>query len=562
MQVKEGKWNPSRVLEAVGAIGYRPSSALLDICDNSISNSATFVSISISAEQISTSVGRKTVISKFLVADNGSGMDEAGIDNALSLGSSTDFYAQETLSKFGMGLKSASSSLGKQLTVISKKKNGELSVAILDQEEIFKANKGYFYRFGVASDADRKIFEESTQNAESGTVIIISKVHIDKMPSISEIRNELTNEIGVVYYYYLNGKINERAPLNFYLDGNKVTGIDPLFISEIDNEEGNLEESSWDGCSVRWISKPINIQLDSESQCTAVVEMTQLPHPPSMNYHNKMTAKECRDKYMIGAGNYGFYIYRNNRLISWANKLDLIALDQDLYSFRGRLNITSESDNVLNIDVTKSRINLSEIAKEQLLPVLAEAKKKSILAWKNAGSVISRIQSTDPHDKINLELDKVGELVEKEDLVDEQVSSATEKKKLETRRKNATNSKPASEEEKKKLIESGQRVQYVASLANNQLWERAHDAEHGLIVRINLSHRLMREIITSLPENSQLIKVLDLIFYSLARGEFGVIYKSDIPEATCEDVLSEYRERVSNDLSELIKKITPANIVS
>ena len=47
----------------------------------------------------------------------------------------------------------------------------------------------------------------------------------------------------------------------------------------------------------------------------------------------------------------------------------------------------------------------------------------------------------------------------------------------------------------------------------------------------------------------------------MARGEYAVVYKSAIPEVTCEDVLTEYRERVSNELSEMIKKISSSAIV-
>ena len=53
----------------------------------------------------------------------------------------------------------------------------------------------------------------------------------------------------------------------------------------------------------------------------------------------------------------------------------------------------------------------------------------------------------------------------------------------------------------------------------------------------------------------------DLLFFSMARGEYAVVYKSEIPEATCEEVLTEYRERVSNELSEIIKKISSSAIV-
>ena len=36
-----GKWNPARLFDALGRIGYNPVSALLDICDNSISAEVT-----------------------------------------------------------------------------------------------------------------------------------------------------------------------------------------------------------------------------------------------------------------------------------------------------------------------------------------------------------------------------------------------------------------------------------------------------------------------------------------------------------------------------------------
>ena len=90
-----------------------------------------------------------------------------------------------------------------------------------------------------------------------------------------------------------------------------------------------------------------------------------------------MSQNECRSHYLIGAGNYGFYIYRNWRLISWADRLGFVPRDQDLYSFRGRLLINGDADDILNIDVTKSHIHLSEIAQDQLKLVIQEAVRKS-----------------------------------------------------------------------------------------------------------------------------------------------------------------------------------------
>ena len=64
-------------------------------------------------------------------------MDEEGLDNALTLGSSAERYSENTLSKFGMGLKTAASSLGKRLEMcISRSENdlGKVYKVVLDQD--------------------------------------------------------------------------------------------------------------------------------------------------------------------------------------------------------------------------------------------------------------------------------------------------------------------------------------------------------------------------------------------------------------------------------------------
>jgi hypothetical protein len=66
---------------------------------------------------------------------------------------------------------------------------------------------------------------------------------------------------------------------------------------------------------------------------------------------------------LIGSGNYGFYVYRNKRLISWASQLQgIIPIDQDYFAFRGRILIDDSADDYFNIDVKKSTLTLSDEA--------------------------------------------------------------------------------------------------------------------------------------------------------------------------------------------------------
>src|SRR5256885_2106177 len=92
--VKKGAVNAGRVLRALGRIGYHPVSAVLDIADNAVSARATKIAIDIGVQKEKhAGPGRpKAVISSFTIVDNGKGMDEAALDNAIALGASDAYY--------------------------------------------------------------------------------------------------------------------------------------------------------------------------------------------------------------------------------------------------------------------------------------------------------------------------------------------------------------------------------------------------------------------------------------------------------------------------------------
>jgi hypothetical protein len=547
--------NPGRLLSAFGHIGYNPVSALLDIADNSVSAQATTIAITVHAENQKGGVGRpKAVLKSFVVVDNGFGMDVAGLDNALSLGSSPQAYHEYTLSKFGLGLKSAAASLGKQLEIITRPKTNlkKAFKASLDYKAI---QDKYCYELTDPSPDDLALLA-SVAGQQSGTVIRITELHHDSLPRAADIIDELTKRAGVIYHYYLQGLVPHAAKLSLSINANPVEPFDPLATAEIDpTDAGNLDENSWTGVKPCWIHRSQKIQLDKKGLSSAEVTITQLPHPPSVARDGKMTQQACREKYMIAAGNYGFYIYRNHRLISWADSLGFVPMDQDLYAFRGRFLIDSQADDLLNIDVTKSRIHLSETAEDLLRPLISEAVKKSRSGWNNAKWYIKKLLARSPHDDANEQLDKISRLEDKSDQLDETVAPPDERDKLKQRRETAVAGKPATPEESERLREQKQRVQWVASLDNNQLWERAHDPTEGLIVRVNSSHRFARDLLAVVQGDANLLKVIDLFFFALARGEFEVIYKSQLDAEVLENVMAEYRERVGGTLSEMIRQL-------
>ena len=102
------------MIEALRGLGYTTATALADIIDNSIAAGADKVEIQFSWDGDASTVA---------VLDNGLGMDEAELDLAMRLGekSPLDERGTHDLGRFGLGLKTASFSQCRRLTVASRK---------------------------------------------------------------------------------------------------------------------------------------------------------------------------------------------------------------------------------------------------------------------------------------------------------------------------------------------------------------------------------------------------------------------------------------------------------
>lgn len=117
------------LVESTRSIGYSFEAAVADIIDNSISAGATGVSIDFQSNDPAW----------LCIMDNGSGMTEEELINAMRYGSKSvlDERGKDDLGRFGLGMKMASLSQCRKLTVMTKK-NGEVSAACWDLDYINK----------------------------------------------------------------------------------------------------------------------------------------------------------------------------------------------------------------------------------------------------------------------------------------------------------------------------------------------------------------------------------------------------------------------------------------
>jgi hypothetical protein len=534
--------NPGRVLHALGAIGYTPESALCDIVDNSITHGkASHVWIELIAEP-GVAENRRNNASQYIVADDGIGLDEEGLSNALALGS--DPAAGGSLGKFGMGLKSAGLSQGKRITVLSKASGKEIGKRVLDLDYIDEAGT-YVQLSGDLTNSEKEIWKGFLDDSESGTIVIIDKAHKDNQPSIKSTRKDLQRQLGIIYYYFLTGD----DAIEMRLDDQQVEPFDPLFADEA-NENGDLDEHHWDGESVQWLSKRQELIIDPEQNVQVGVEMTQLPQPPTSGEDQAATRK----RYMIEAGNYGFFVYRNKRLISRGERFtDIIPFDQDYYAFRGRILINDNADAVLNIDVKKSRVLLSEDARAALTDHVYEARIKSRDAWRLASEAVSKKLGADAQNKANERLAASEEI----DVLPSESDSAEIEERRDTRRKQQGEDRPVKEMERERIEADLQRVLMEEFLVDNVVWERAYDPATGTtIVRLNGSHRFVRHVFQHYAEDFGVTLVLNALFLCLARTESYAINNMDQQAEDLEAIF----ENLRRIFSEQVAKVTQESL--
>lgn len=558
-------WNPSRVLFGLSRIGYTPHGAIADIVDNSVTYGAHNINIIIVQDREDLAITRKNNIREYVIVDDGAGMDKDGILQALNLGADI-VYPEKSLSKFGLGLKSASFSQGKRLEIISSKGSGqEFSKYYVDLNEI---TTEYFCNNTDISEEDQKLIGNFLPD-KKGTIIRITDIHKNNHPSLKATIDQLTYRLGTIYYYYI------KDGLNLSLNGEKIEKVDVLFTEEAE-VNGNLNEHEWNGRTVTWIKKLTTQTLDIESDppISAEIEVTQLPHPPIHALDGEGEQARVRNKYKIEAGNYGYYVYRNKRLISWAERFDgIIPQDQDFYSFRGRILLDDKADDAFNIDVKKTHLTLSDDAHNALNDLSDEYKRKSKKAWERAKKLKDQVLGEEPNsvsndiaDKLELPDTMLGDEIpspeetkrikQKEIEVKEKIKNKI-KEEVAREKQIEGDHTPVTDDDIKNYITGGaagnKRIFRVDHIEDNLLWEPYWEDDWGVCVRINRNHRFARCIFEDNAGNLDLQVIFEILLLQASQAEIAMRRSAIQKDDDVESVIFEYRENMSSLLVKMMR---------
>lgn len=205
------------MLEALRGLGYSTAAALADIIDNSISAGAKEVCIDFTWDGPA---------SRITVLDDGHGMDDAELESAMRLGDKNplDARAAHDLGRFGMGLKTASFSQCRRLTVATVRK-GAASCLRWDLDELAAdPESGWILFEGPA--AGSRPFIAGLKGKKAGTLILWETM--DRVvtagytsDNFHDLIDNVESHLAMVFHRLIQGP---RARLRLFLNGRPVAG--------------------------------------------------------------------------------------------------------------------------------------------------------------------------------------------------------------------------------------------------------------------------------------------------------------------------------------------------
>lgn len=317
-QYKSNHPNAAKLISSLRNTGYDSYAAVEDIIDNSIDAEARSIRVVVENE-------RKNL--RIIIADNGSGMNEAILDEALKLGSITEKDEVSDLGKFGMGLCTASISMARKLEVITREKKGSYLYSCQDLDLVIKLNE--FKKIGPepASKEHVKLFDELV--GDHGTVIVLSNIDRLSDTNTAQFAHKLSRDIGRIYRKFIESGID------FSVNGKKVELIDPLMLN---NKETKIYSDEM------YELPPTAIGGKKEKIRVVIAVLPEV---------NTELEKELK----MNIPSQGFYVMRNNREVADGQTLKVFSKHNDFNRLRIELSFNATLDNEMGVRFSKDGVS-------------------------------------------------------------------------------------------------------------------------------------------------------------------------------------------------------------
>jgi hypothetical protein len=524
--------SPARLIEALSHIGYSLQSSVCDLVDNSISHGKAkniFVIFDYDPDT------EKFV---FLIYDDGSGMSESGLKNAMKFGSSDEHYdTSSDLGKFGMGLKTASLAHCENITVASKTKSGRPAAVTLDKHTVRKSDKWKYLQYSGKSltekiSESREVLGEFHPNRSklfhSGTSYTVVQwgdlIELDKRAQrfateghkynwIERIQGIVECHLRMVFHRFIDGDYGARRT-NIFYNGEKLSGWSPLcedistrFKTGPEPDEG-MKFTFEEGEKPLYIRRYILPKKDDNPEVF-------------------LTDRSQNDKVMKIEKWQGLFFYRNNRLIDYGGWYDGTGTEPHATYARASVDLTSEHDRHFTLNVNKTLIKSfdSEFRvwlKENMPSLRSEAKKR---IGKKKVKITNSLRTKEQ---------SVGNIISEE--AREKNINVKRIREKQIRITNSYGSFFEKEIAKSKGSEKLLKERIGASnLGDSQLlWRMIPDGKGIMQVEINTENELYKTFYTEQRKNRRVTAVIDAMLIGLAFSEINC--KTEKSKEVFEDI--------------------------
>lgn len=330
-------------------IGYSFQSAVADILDNSISARANRIDIL---------NGLDDSDSPFVaIVDNGEGMTGEVLTAAMRHGSRSPLATRQQgdLGRFGLGMKTASFSQCRRLTVVSRR-DCQTHARRWDLDHVVNTDQWLLQVLGTHELRDLPCLDALS---DRGTLVLWQSLdRLDsedasadkKSEALNEIFAEVRRHLALTFHRYIRPEPTDSdlVPTTISINNHPIEAADPFALHMIPSSDEHEVESIKAG----------------QEQIT--VQGFTLPH------HSRITAAQL-DNLTLGSSlteTQGLYIYRAKRLISGGTWLGLCNRSEISKLLRVRVDVPTSLDSYWAVDVRKSRIRPPAAVRSRLRPLV------------------------------------------------------------------------------------------------------------------------------------------------------------------------------------------------
>lgn len=344
------------LMESTRAIGYSIEAAIADIIDNSIAAKASRVDIDFFP------IGESYIS----ILDNGLGMTRDELISAMQYGSRNPLEERDAddLGRYGLGMKTASLSQCRILTVLTKK-DGVYSGAQWNLNHIQKTESWSLLLIQNEEAVNYPSYSK-LKDYDNGTLIIwqdLDKFAVgesDMADAFSRKMGLIREHLSLVLHRYLSGEPGLKK-LEIKMNGEGVEPQDPF------------------------LSKKSTQLMDAE---TIIVRGQKVRVTPYILPHtSKLTQKELK---ALGGKdglrkNQGFYVYRNKRLLVWGSWFRLMRQGDLSKLARVQVDIPNSLDDLWTLDIKKSTATPPEEVRKNLAIIVEKITEGSKRTWTYRG---------------------------------------------------------------------------------------------------------------------------------------------------------------------------------